>query len=87
MIQVRSGTGSPGTIRGVGGWGAGGGGGVALRFRPNTKSVGPLIVWHRAYSATMAAEGGGGGGGGAGGSSALVSIGGVAIYNCPIIEY
>ena len=38
VIQVR-----PDTI--IGGWG-----GVAVRFRPNTKSEGPLIVWHRAYS-------------------------------------
>ena len=32
-------------------WGGGGGGvGGAVRFRSNTKSGGPLIVWHRAYS-------------------------------------
>ena len=45
VIQVR-----PGTIIGGGG---GGGGGVAVRFRPNTKSGGPLIVWHRAYSTLL----------------------------------
>ena len=28
-------------------------GGVAIRFRPNTKSGGPLIVWHRAYSTLL----------------------------------
>ena len=31
----------------------GGGGEVAIRFRPNTKSGGPLIVWHRAYSTLL----------------------------------
>ena len=41
VIHVR-----PGTING----GGGGGGGGAVRFRPNTKSGGPVIVWHRAYS-------------------------------------
>ena len=35
------------------GGGGGGGGGVAIRFRPNTKSGGPLIVWHRAYSTLL----------------------------------
>ena len=42
VIQVR-----PGTIIG------GGGGEVAIRFRPITKSGGPLIVWHRAYSTLL----------------------------------
>ena len=34
----------------VGGGGGGGGSCCPLQNRPNTKSGGPLIVWHRAYS-------------------------------------
>ena len=42
-----------------------GGGGAAVRFRPNTKSGGPFIVWHRGLlylntllPVTIMAEGG-----------------------------